>query len=41
MHLDRAGLAEHPDQSALGIAPHDRVVDDDEPLAADDLLAAG
>ena len=38
MHLDGAGLAQHPDQSALGIAPHDRVVDDDEPLAPDDLF---
>ena len=38
MHFDGAGLPQHPDQSTLGIAPHDRVVDDDEPLAADDFL---
>ena len=37
MHLGRAGLAQHPDERALGVAAHDRVVDDDEPLAADDL----
>ena len=29
-----AGLAQHPHQRALGVAAHDRVVDDDEPLAA-------
>ena len=38
MHFDGAGLSQHPDQRALGVAPHDRVVDDDEPLAADDFL---
>ena len=37
MHLGRAGLAQHPDQGALGVAAHDRVVDDDQPLAADDV----
>ena len=37
VHLDRAGLAQHPDQRALGVAAHDRVVDDDQPLAADDV----
>ena len=30
--LGGAGLAQHPDQGALGVAAHDRVVDDDEPL---------
>ena len=35
MHLDRPGLTEHPDQRPLGVAPNDRVVDHDEPLAAD------
>ena len=38
MHLEGAGLAEHPDLGALGVAAHDRVVDDDEPLAADHVL---
>ena len=37
MHLERAGLAQHPHQRALGVAAHDRVVDDDQPLAADDV----
>ena len=37
VHLDGAGLAQHPDQRALGVAAHDRVVDDDQPLAADDV----
>ena len=37
MHLGGARLAQHPHQRALGVAAHDRVVDDDEPLAADDL----
>ena len=37
MHLQRAGLAQHPDQRALGVAAHDRVVDHDQPLAPDDL----
>ena len=35
MHLAGARLAEHPDQGALGVAAHDRVVDDDQPLALD------
>ena len=34
MHLEGAGLAQHPHQRALGVAAHDRVVDDDQPLAA-------
>ena len=38
MHLGRAGLAQHPDLRPLGVAAHDRVVDDDEPLAADRVL---
>ena len=38
MHLEGAGLAQHPDLRALGVAAHDRVVDDDEPLAADHVL---
>ena len=38
MYLDSAGLAQHPDQRPLGVAAHDRVVDDDQPLAADDLF---
>ena len=37
VHLERAGLAQHPHQRALGVAAHDRVVDDDQPLAADDV----
>ena len=35
VHLAGAGLAQHPDQGALGVAAHDRVVDDDQPLALD------
>ncbi len=38
MHLEGAGLAEHPDLGALGVAAHDRVVDDDQLLAADHVL---
>ena len=38
MDLQRTGLAQHPDQCALGVTPHDRVVDDDEALTADDLF---
>ena len=37
MDLGRPGLAQHPDQRPLGVAPHDGVVDDDEALAPDDL----
>ena len=37
MHLGGAGLTQHPDERALGVAAHDRVVDDDEPFAADHL----
>ena len=37
VHLERAGLAQHPDERALGVAADDRVVDDDEALAPDDL----
>ena len=37
MHLAGAGLAQHPHQRALGVAAHDRVVDDDEALALDDV----
>src|SRR5580765_3372341 len=37
VHLGGAGLTEHPDERALGVAADDRVVDHDEPLAADDL----
>ena len=35
VHLGGAGLAQHPDLGALGVAAHDRVVDDDQPLAPD------
>ncbi|MPM63467.1 hypothetical protein SDC9_110347 [bioreactor metagenome] len=35
MDLGRAGLAQHPDQRPLGVAAHDRVVDDDQALALD------
>src|SRR5919206_510651 len=35
--VDGAGLAQHPDERALGVAPDDRVVHDDQPLAADDV----
>jgi hypothetical protein len=38
VHLGGARLAQHPDQGTLGVAAHDRVVDDDQPLAPDDLL---
>ena len=38
MHLEGAGLAQHPDLGALGVAADDRVVDDDQPLAADHVL---
>ena len=38
MHLAGAGLAEHPDQGALGVAAHDRVVHDHQPLAAHHVL---
>ena len=37
MHLDRAGLAQHPDQRALGVAAHDGIVHHDQALAADDV----
>ena len=37
MHLAGAGLAQHPGDCALGVAAHDRVVDDDQSLAGDDL----
>jgi hypothetical protein len=32
VHLDGAGLAQHPDQRPLGVAAHDRVVDTDDRL---------
>src|SRR3954469_15458159 len=35
VHLGGAGLTEHPDDGALRVAAHDRVVDDDDPLAGD------
>src|SRR5699024_4494516 len=35
VHLGRSRLAQHGDESALGVATHDRVVDDDESLAGD------
>ncbi len=38
MDLGGAGLAEHADQGALGVAAHDGVVDDDQALALDDFL---
>src|SRR6478752_5902237 len=38
VHRPRAGLAEHADLRSLGVAAHDRVVDDDEALAADRVL---
>jgi hypothetical protein len=34
VHLGGARLAQHPHQRPLGVAPHDGVVDDDQPLAA-------
>ena len=37
MHLARAGLAQHLDHLARRGAPHDRVVDHDQPLASDAL----
>jgi hypothetical protein len=37
VHFEGTGLAQHSQQCALGVPPHDRVVDDDEPLAADHL----
>src|SRR3954447_6061909 len=36
--LGGAGLAQHAHQRALGVAAHDRVVDDDQALALDDFL---
>src|SRR5690606_38768944 len=38
VHFHRAGLAQHPYDRPLGVAPHDRVVDHDQPLAAYVLL---
>ena len=35
VHLESAGLPQHAHELALGGAPHDRVVDDDQPLAGD------
>ena len=37
VHLGGARLAQHPHERPLGVAAHDRVVDDDEALAGDDL----
>ena len=37
MHLARAGLSQHADDLPGRVAAHDRVVDDDDPLAGDDL----
>src|SRR5438094_1209282 len=37
VYLRRAGVAQHADDLARRVAAPDRVVDDDEPLAADDL----
>ena len=37
MHLERARVAQHLDDLARRVAAHDRVVDDDEAPAADDL----
>src|SRR5690606_20872109 len=37
VHLAGAGLTQHPNQRALGVAAHDRVVDDHEALALDDV----
>src|SRR4051794_6410845 len=37
VHLEGAGLAQHPDLRTLGVAAHDRVVDHHDPLAADHL----
>ena len=37
VHLGGPGLAQHLDQRALRVTAHDRVVDDDEALAFDDL----
>src|SRR3712207_6851966 len=37
VHLDGPGLAQHADQGPLGVAADDRVVDHDQPLAADDV----
>src|SRR5207248_3131040 len=33
VHLQRTGLAQHPDDRPLGVAAHDRVVHDHDPLA--------
>ncbi len=38
MDLGGPGLAEHAHQRPLGVAAHDRVVDDDQALALDDFL---
>ncbi len=38
VHLGRPRLTEHPDLRTLGVAAHDRVVDDDEALATDRVL---
>ena len=38
MDLEGTGLAQHPHLGALGVAADDRVVDDDDPLAADHVL---
>ena len=38
MDLGGAGLAQHPHHGALGVAADDRVVDDDQPLALDDVV---
>ena len=37
MDLGGAGLAQHVHDLAGRVAAHDRVVDDDQPLAGDDL----
>src|SRR4029077_16980381 len=37
VYLDSARLAQHADQGTLGVPPNDRVVDNDQPLAPDDV----
>ncbi len=37
VHLARPGVAQHADDLPRRVAAHDRVVDDDDPLAGDDL----
>ena len=38
MDLDCAGLPQHPDQGALGVATHNRIINHDKPFAANDFF---